>query len=57
MMKLCFYLHALLIYPENRRTRRVICLTFEESLREPTIKAGIVLFLQLVAVLANAVHF
>jgi len=50
------YLDALLVDPENRRAARVIRLTLQESLREPAVEAGIVLLLELIAIVAYAVH-
>lgn len=50
------HLDALLINPENGRACRVIRAALEELLREPAVETGVILLLQFVAILANAIH-
>lgn len=50
------YLHTELVDLEERRACLVVCTAPQKLLGKPIVKAGIILFLQFVAVLADAVH-
>lgn len=51
------YMNTRLVNPQQGCTHRVICITFEKFLCEPSLEALIILVFQLSTLLADTVHF
>lgn len=50
------HLDAALVDLKKRGARRIVGASFQELLSKPAVEAGVVLFLQLVAILTDTVH-